>query len=338
MVPFDFHLRTRTIFGGHAADRVGALARESGFRRTLLVADPGIVEAGHAAAVQRSLEAASLAVVPFSDFAENPDSAMVARGAAFAREHGPLDSIVAVGGGSSLDCAKGINFLLTNGGEIGRVPRLRQGHNAAAAVDRHSHDRRHRQRGAELRGDRRCRHAHEDGVRRSVGRVPHRDPRSRAHRQRPAGRFGHGGHRRDRACRRDRRDDAPHAAVRHVLASGVAPARRRLRACRRPPVRHGSPGDDAARRAFRRHRDRAVDARRGARLRQSADRARRPHPRRCARDSPSPRRPLERAGGGRPLRRPARFAPPPRARRRGAARPWPGASRTSPSPAACRPG
>ena len=120
MVPFDFHLRTRTIFGGHAADRVGALARESGFRRTLLVADPGIVEAGHAAAVQRSLEAASLAVVPFSDFAENPDSAMVARGAAFAREHGPLDSIVAVGGGSSLDCAKGINFLLTNGGEMGQ--------------------------------------------------------------------------------------------------------------------------------------------------------------------------------------------------------------------------
>jgi alcohol dehydrogenase class IV len=120
MAAFDFHLRTRTIFGGHAADRVGALARESGFHRTLLVADPGIVEAGHAAAVQRSLEVASLAVVPFSDFAENPDSAMVARGAAFAREHGPLDSIVAVGGGSSLDCAKGINFLLTNGGEMGQ--------------------------------------------------------------------------------------------------------------------------------------------------------------------------------------------------------------------------
>jgi alcohol dehydrogenase class IV len=120
MVPFDFHLRTRTIFGGHAADRVGALARESSFRRTLLVADPGIVEAGHAAVVQRSLEAASIAVVSFSDFAENPDSAMVARGAAFAREHGPFDSIVAVGGGSSLDCAKGINFLVTNGGEMGQ--------------------------------------------------------------------------------------------------------------------------------------------------------------------------------------------------------------------------
>jgi alcohol dehydrogenase len=118
MVPFDFQLRTRAIFGGRAADRAGSLARESGFRRTLLVADPGIVKAGHAAAIERSLEASSIAVVPFSEFAENPDSAMVARGAAFARQHGPFDSIVAVGGGSSLDCAKGINFLLTNGGEI----------------------------------------------------------------------------------------------------------------------------------------------------------------------------------------------------------------------------
>ena len=118
MVPFDFQLRTRTIFGAHAADRVGSLARESGFRRTLLVADPGIVEAGHAATVLRSLEASSIVVVTFSEFAENPDSAMVARGAAFALKHGPFDSIVAVGGGSSLDCAKGINFLLTNGGEM----------------------------------------------------------------------------------------------------------------------------------------------------------------------------------------------------------------------------
>jgi alcohol dehydrogenase len=118
MVPFDFQLRTRTIFGTHAVDRTGSLARDLGFRRTLLVADPGIVKTGHAAAVQRSLEAASVAVVTFSDFTENPDTAMVARGRAFAAGHGPIDSIAAVGGGSSLDCAKGINFLLTNGGEM----------------------------------------------------------------------------------------------------------------------------------------------------------------------------------------------------------------------------
>ena len=117
MVPFDFHPRTRVIFGRGSVDRTGHVARELGFRRALLVADPGIVAAGHVLTVQRLLEAAAIDVVRFSDFGENPDSTMVASGARFA---GPLevDSIVALGGGSSLDCAKGINFLLTNGGEM----------------------------------------------------------------------------------------------------------------------------------------------------------------------------------------------------------------------------
>jgi alcohol dehydrogenase class IV len=117
MVPFDFQVRTRTIFGPQAAERTGSLAKELGFQRTLLVADPGIVAAGHAAAVERSLHAASLTVIRHSAFGENPDSDMVAAGARFAMPH-RIDSIVALGGGSSLDCAKGINFVLTNGGTM----------------------------------------------------------------------------------------------------------------------------------------------------------------------------------------------------------------------------
>jgi alcohol dehydrogenase len=76
-----------------------------------------VLAAGHVAAVRRSLEAASIAVVPFHDFGENPDSAMVEAGRAFAAPHN-VDSLVALGGGSSLDAAKGINFLLTNGGTM----------------------------------------------------------------------------------------------------------------------------------------------------------------------------------------------------------------------------
>jgi alcohol dehydrogenase len=96
--------------------RVGALAAELG-RRALMVTDPGIVAAGYAAHARGLLEAAGLAVVVFDDFGENPDSAMVARGRDVAAPH-DVDLIVALGGGSSLDCAKGINFLLTNGGTI----------------------------------------------------------------------------------------------------------------------------------------------------------------------------------------------------------------------------
>ena len=117
MVPFDFHPRTRVIFGRDSIERTGQVARELTLHRTLLVADPGLVRAGHVATVQRLLEAAAVSVVRFSDFGENPESEMVAAGARFAAPH-RVDSIVGLGGGSSLDCAKGINFLLTNGGQM----------------------------------------------------------------------------------------------------------------------------------------------------------------------------------------------------------------------------
>ncbi|PYR17261.1 MAG: alcohol dehydrogenase, partial [Acidobacteria bacterium] len=43
MQPFDFHLRTRVLFGEGAISRLGDVARELLFTRALIVADPGIV-------------------------------------------------------------------------------------------------------------------------------------------------------------------------------------------------------------------------------------------------------------------------------------------------------
>ena len=115
MVSFDFQLRTRVVSGQGTLERLGHLARDLGFTRTLLVTDRGILDAGHAARAQRLLQAAGVAVETFDGFGPNPDSAMVERGRAFAQGLG-VDSLIGLGGGSSLDCAKGINFLLTNGG------------------------------------------------------------------------------------------------------------------------------------------------------------------------------------------------------------------------------
>ncbi len=117
MVPFDFQLRTRIVFGQGTLDRLGQLARGLGFRRTLLVADAGILQAGYVAEAMRLLEAASIEALPFHAFDQNPDSAMVEAGRRFA-EPLRIDSVVGLGGGSSIDCARGINFLLTNGGTI----------------------------------------------------------------------------------------------------------------------------------------------------------------------------------------------------------------------------
>ncbi len=115
--PFDLHLRTRVIFGNGALERLGAAAVELGFARTLLVADRGMAAAGYVARARTLLEAEGIAVAAFHDFEPNPDSAMVEAGRAAAAAVG-ADSLVALGGGSSLDCAKGINFLLAGGGTM----------------------------------------------------------------------------------------------------------------------------------------------------------------------------------------------------------------------------
>jgi alcohol dehydrogenase len=115
--PFDLAPRTRVVFGAGALSRLGDLARELGFRRTLLVSDPGLQASGHPDRAKGLLETAGLEVATFTDFDQDPDSAMVGRGARAAGD-AQVDSFVAVGGGSSLDCAKGANFLLTNGGEM----------------------------------------------------------------------------------------------------------------------------------------------------------------------------------------------------------------------------
>src|SRR6185295_16724461 len=117
MNTFDFQPRTRVIFGAGVIDRLGELARELNFERTLLVADHGLVASGHVDEAVGPLQKAGVEVFRFHDFEVNPDTLMVENGAR-AVSSLKIDSIIGLGGGSSLDCAKGINFLLTNGGRM----------------------------------------------------------------------------------------------------------------------------------------------------------------------------------------------------------------------------
>lgn len=117
MQSFDFNPRTRLIFGIDTFERLGELASGLGFRRTLLVADSGMVACGYVDSAARLLEAGGIEFFTFHGFGDNPDSAMVEAGRAFSSASG-IDSIIGLGGGSSLDCAKGINFVLTNGGTM----------------------------------------------------------------------------------------------------------------------------------------------------------------------------------------------------------------------------
>jgi alcohol dehydrogenase len=116
-LPFDHQPRTRIVFGIDAAARAGELARETGMKRVLLVTDPGVVAAGHAERVRQSLDKAGLETTVFDKVRENPTTTDVEACLATARKAG-IDGIAGLGGGSSMDTAKGCNFLLTNGGRM----------------------------------------------------------------------------------------------------------------------------------------------------------------------------------------------------------------------------
>jgi alcohol dehydrogenase len=114
---FDSHPRTRVVFGVNAVDRLGEFARELAARRVLVVTDAGLVAAGHLDRARRALGPAGLEIAVFDRVRENPTTSDVEECLAFAREANP-DLFVGLGGGSSMDTAKGSNFLLTNGGRI----------------------------------------------------------------------------------------------------------------------------------------------------------------------------------------------------------------------------
>jgi alcohol dehydrogenase len=114
MQSFDFQPRTRLVFGAGSLSKLGELARAIGGRRVLVVSDPGIIAAGYTSRAIKAIEGAGLAAFLFDGVEENPNSRNVENGVTFAAEH-HVDLLVGLGGGSSMDCAKGINFVLTSG-------------------------------------------------------------------------------------------------------------------------------------------------------------------------------------------------------------------------------
>lgn len=101
------------IFGVGSRRLVGQYAHNLGGRKVLVVTDPGVAAAGWTQDVITSLEEAGLEHAIFSGVSVNPRAAEVMAGAEVYGQQG-CNALVAVGGGSPMDCAKGIGIVSTN--------------------------------------------------------------------------------------------------------------------------------------------------------------------------------------------------------------------------------
>jgi alcohol dehydrogenase class IV len=115
--PFTFNTVQSIVFGEGALARIGEIAGQRGWKRVLLVTDPGLVKLGMIEPPRAALEKASVAVAVYSDVEADPPEHVVKAATSAAMEHG-ADAVIGLGGGSSLDVAKLAALLATSREEL----------------------------------------------------------------------------------------------------------------------------------------------------------------------------------------------------------------------------
>ena len=123
----DAGLREETIFtwgapplkfGAGALDEIGFEVAQYRLKRVLVVTDRALEQLGLAQRVVDALAAYDIEGGVFADVHVEPTDESFAKAVESARETGPWDGYVAIGGGSTIDTAKAINLILTDGGEL----------------------------------------------------------------------------------------------------------------------------------------------------------------------------------------------------------------------------
>lgn len=105
------------VLGTGALDLVGSYVHKFGAARVLVVSDDGLERVGLVDRVCASLNALGIQPIRFVSVSPNPRDTQVRSGAALYRESA-CDAVVAVGGGSPMDCAKAIGLMATNGRDV----------------------------------------------------------------------------------------------------------------------------------------------------------------------------------------------------------------------------
>lgn len=113
MNDFSFHVPTHIIFGRDSISKTGPEIKRLGGQRVLIVQDGGAYLKETLAAVYSSLSGSGLSVLEMEEKATRPALSLVLKGVDFCREN-KVDFILAVGGGTVMDTAKGIAFMAEN--------------------------------------------------------------------------------------------------------------------------------------------------------------------------------------------------------------------------------
>ena len=119
METFDFQPSIRLVFGPNRIDQLGQLSKELAHpSKVLLITDSGVAKAGILNRAIDALKSVDISTYIFQEVTPNPTTKDVQNATKLAHKIGNIDLIIGVGGGSAMDCAKGVNFLLTNGGTM----------------------------------------------------------------------------------------------------------------------------------------------------------------------------------------------------------------------------
>lgn len=114
---FNYYLPVNVVFGCGKVKEVGELAKPYGKKALIVTGKSSAKKSGLYDKVKDSLEAAGIESALFDKVSQNPLTTTAIEGAEFAKETG-ADVVVAIGGGSIMDCAKSIAFLAVNDGDI----------------------------------------------------------------------------------------------------------------------------------------------------------------------------------------------------------------------------
>lgn len=114
---FEFVLPTRIKFGEGIVGEIADVVKELGDKKPLVVTDKGLISAGVVAKITAVLEANDVEYTIFDGIEPNPRDTTVQKAYEQARADGN-DSLIAIGGGSSMDTAKAVGVLMANGGRV----------------------------------------------------------------------------------------------------------------------------------------------------------------------------------------------------------------------------